>query len=437
MPAERRPYTCPVSTSLLISGAIIGQDPCDILIRQGNIEQIAPHIPCPANAETIDAHGLAAFPTFANMHGHAPMSLLRGLGGDRPLHIWLNDYVWPAEQRLTDESVYWGTRLACLEMIKSGTTAFNDMYFHLPAMARAAGEMGLRATLGINVFGNGGELTDALIGSHLEAFEPYQGRIRLSIAPHSIYTVSPKGLRHAAQLAQRHGLPYHIHMSETIKEVDDCRQQHNCRPYELLESLGVLELTQGMFIGAHSLHLSPEEIAIMASRHCTAVHNPCSNLKLGSGHFFPYTELRDAGVRVTLGTDGCASSNGLDMLEAARFMSYLQKGIRQDPTVLPVDELQQVCSRQGFEALGWNAGILQPGALADLMLVRLDVPAMVPNARLLDNLFYAAHGDAVDTVICNGQVLMRHRHVNGEEEILRQANAVAEKLTGRGNPAQR
>ena len=229
-------------------------------------------------------------------------------------------------------------------------------------------------------------------------------------------------------MSHRYGTIYQIHMSETEKEVQDCLATHNCRPYELLERTGVLELTKNRLVGAHSLYLSREEIDLMARHHVTATHNPASNLKLGSGYRFFYSELREAGVNVTLGTDGSASSNNLDMIEAARLMSYLQKGVRQDPTVLPTTELMQVVSENGFKVAGINAGKIETGKVADLILVDLENLAFVPMHDTLSGLFYAAHGDAVDTVICNGRIVMHNRHVEGEDEIRTQAFRHARKL---------
>lgn len=415
--------------SLFIENILLNDSTTNILIENNLIAGIGEHIPMPANAIRIEGQGKAALPSFANMHTHAAMSLLRGCGNDCPLDVWLNQHIWPREQRLTDEAVYWGVRLACLEMIKSGTTLLNDMYFHIPAAARAIHDAGIRGVLGINYFGDAKELTDDSLAQLQESVAPYHERVCLALAPHSIYTVSPAGLRHCAEMSHKHGLLYHIHMSETEKEVQECLDTHHCRPYELLEQLGVLELTEGRFVGAHSLHLSPDEIALMGSRKVTAVHNPCSNLKLGSGNRFFYTELRDAGCTVTLGTDGCASSNNLDMVEAAKFMSYLQKGTREDPTVLPADELLEVATANGYNALGIHGGKIEVEMLADLMLIDLDNIAFTPYSQLVPGLFYAAHGDAVDTVICNGRLLMQHRHVESEEEIIRHARQAAKQLT--------
>ena len=414
--------------AIFIKNVLLNNDVTNILIEDRHIAQIGEQIMPPAEAVTIDGTSMAAFPTFANMHTHAAMNLFRGYANDLPLMTWLNDWIWPKEKNLDDDIIYWGTRLACTEMIKSGTTAFSDMYFHIPAAARAAYEMGICGTLGITVFGDADDLTEAVIEDTLRTLEPYQELINIAIAPHAVYTVSEKGLKRCAEMAKKYGLLYHIHMSETQNEVDNCLKQYGCRPYELLERIGVLDLTEGHFSGAHSLYIDDNEIAIMGRHHITATHNPCSNLKLGSGHFFRYTELRDAGVNVTLGTDGCSSSNNLDMIEAAKFMSYLQKGVRQDPTVLPASELLQVATQNGFQTLGIDAGAIETGRCADLMLVSLDNLAFVPNNDTLANLFYAAHGDAVNTVICNGSIVMQNRAIPNEEETIREARRATQKL---------
>lgn len=413
---------------ILIEEVLLNEKSTNILIENSMITGIGTQIPMPVNAIRIDGRGKAAFPSFANMHTHAAMTLLKGLGSDLPLQQWLTESIWPAEKHLDGEAVYWGAKLACLEMIKSGTTLFNDMYFHLPHAAKAVAEMGIRGILGINVFGDGDELTDDSFSQLRDQVEGASDLLKISIAPHSVYTVSEKGLMHCAQMSHRYGTIYQIHMSETEREVQECLATHNCRPYELLERTGVLELTKNRLVGAHSLYLSREEIDLMARHHVTATHNPASNLKLGSGYRFLYSELREAGVNVTLGTDGSASSNNLDMIEAARLMSYLQKGVRQDPTVLPTTELMQVVSENGFKAAGINAGKIETGKVADLILVDLENLAFVPMHDTLSGLFYAAHGDAVDTVICNGRIVMHNHHVEGEEEIRTQAFRHARKL---------
>ncbi len=416
--------------SIFIENVLLNEERTNIQIEGTRITGIGPHIPMPVNAVRIDGNGKAATPSFANMHTHAAMSLLKGLGSDLPLHSWLNECIWPVEQRLDGEAVYWGVKLACLEMIKSGTTLFNDMYFLLPYAAKAVAEMGIRAVLGLNVFGDGDELTDTAFSKLRDEVEGAGELLKLSIAPHSVYTVSPKGLTHCAEMSHKHGTLFQIHMSETEREVHECVKKHGLRPYALLDRLGVLALTEGRFVGAHSLCLDPEETELIGRHRATVVHNPASNLKLGSGYRFLYTELCNAGANVTLGTDGSASSNNLDMIEAARLMSYLQKGVRQDPTVLPVQELLRVATENGFRAAGIDAGRIAVGKVADLILVDLDNLAFVPMHDTLSGLFYAAHADCVDTVICNGRVVMRNRHVEGEEEIRSQARKHIHRLKG-------
>ena len=358
---------------MIIANAILDGEAVDITIDGDTIANVAPHSPC---VYDIDAHGLSVFPGLCNMHSHAPMTLFRGLGDDQPLSVWLNDYIWPAEQKLTDELVYQGTLQACREMLVSGTTYFNDMYFRLPAMAQAVKDSGIGARLGLNIFGDAEELKDfhfSLLTSHF------------SIAPHSIYTVSEKGLRHCADACKELGVPMHIHMSETQKEVDDCLREHGCRPWEYLDKLGILDQLGENIIAAHCLHLSENEIRLIGEHHITCVHCPNSNLKLGSGYRFPMLELLEAGARVTLGTDGSASSNNLDMIEVMKTAALLQKGWRGDPTVVPASQILSIAT------LGHT---IAPGQPACLFLA---------DVKSLSDLVYASHGDSVVMTFVNGK----------------------------------
>jgi len=414
-----------MSTRLFIHDTHVAGRVVDVLIEDGRIADMSPGQPRPEAATVIDGSRYAVFPTFANLHTHAAMTLFRGYGGEVPLQQWLQQWIWPKEKLLDDERVYWGVRLACVEMIKSGTTAFADMYFELPAAARAVHDSGIRALLGDNVFGDADRFVDA---SSYSAPEWQDEMVRYCVAPHSVYAVSDEGLRRVARYCAENDLRCHIHMCETEKEVADCLAQHGCRPYEHLAQLGLLDLLSHRLIGAHSLYLSDSEMALMSRHGVTAVHNPNSNLKLGSGYRFQYAELQAAGVRVALGTDGCASSNNLDMLEASKTMSLLQKGWRQDSTSTPAGEVLHVASRNGFEAMGVDAGELEVGRQADMMLVDLDNVAMVPDNDTVANLIYAAHNDAIDTVICNGRVVMRHRQVAGESEVVAAVREIARQM---------
>ena len=318
-----------------------------------------------------------------NMHSHAPMTLFRGLGDDQPLDVWLKDYIWPAEQKLTDELVYEGTLQACREMLASGTTAFNDMYFRLPAMAQAVRDSGIKAMLGYNVFGDGDEL------ERINTLRRECDGVRLSIAPHSIYTVSEKGLRRCADACADLHLPMHIHMSETQKEVDDCLREHGCRPWEYIDSLGILDKLGDKIIAAHCLHLSDNEIRLIGDHHITCVHCPNSNLKLGSGYRFLMLELLEAGANVMLGTDGSASSNNLDMIEVMKTAALLQKGWRGDPTVVPAAQIL---------SLATGGHTIAPGQPACLFLAEV---------KSLSDLVYASHGDCVRMTMVGGKVVFQ------------------------------
>ena len=319
---------------MTLRGATLQGSAVDIIINGTIIASVIPAKESPFAPDDIDARGLSVFPGLMNMHSHAPMTLFRGIGDDQPLDIWLKEYIWPAEQKLTDDLVYKGTLQACHEMLASGTTAFNDMYFRLPAMALAVKESGMRAMLGYNVFGDGDELDTLDNVTKLD--------IPISIAPHSIYTVSERGLLRSTEVCKNMGLPMHIHMSETQKEVNDCMRNHGCRPWEYLDSLGILDTLGSNIIAAHCLHLSDTEIRLIGDHHITCVHCPNSNLKLGSGYRFPMLELLDAGANVMLGTDGSASSNNLDMIEVMKTAALLQKGWRGDPSVVPVHQILDI-----------------------------------------------------------------------------------------------
>ena len=388
--------------SLILHNAILNDKAVDITIDNGLISAVEPanpeHLPpsLPHHSSLDDCSNQLLFPALCNMHSHAPMTLFRGLGDDQPLDVWLNDYIWPAEQRLTDELVYQGTLQACREMLASGTTFFNDMYFRLPAMAQAVRDSGIKARLGYNLFGDADELVcsgecvmDSIRGHMLPTTHYPLPTINYSIAPHSIYTVTERGLRRCADACADLHLPMHIHMSETQKEVDDCLREHGCRPWEYLDKLGILDLLGDNIIAAHCLHLSDNEIRLIGDHHITCVHCPNSNLKLGSGYRFPMLELLDAGARVTLGTDGSASSNNLDMIEVMKTAALLQKGWRGDPTVVPASQILSLAT------LGHT---IAPGQPADLLLA---------DVKSLSDLVYATHGESVVLTLVDGKILYR------------------------------
>ncbi|MDO5036635.1 MAG: amidohydrolase [Porphyromonas sp.] len=411
----------------------------DILISGTRIERVAPSVELPSldGVEVIEGHNYAAIPGLINCHTHAAMTFFRGYGDDLDLMDWLNDMIWPVEAHMTPDDVYVGAKLACLEMIKSGTTAFLDMYSFPEGTARAVEESGIRAVLSYTMFDQGNperaELDRKNLDHYLKLFEQYSDRIQFSVGPHAIYTVSGKQLQYAHDFAVANDLVLHLHLSETEGEVQDSIKKYGMTPVRYLKSLGVLSPHVAL---AHALWMDDEEIQILGDAGCATVHNPASNMKLASGYRFKYDEMRELGVRVGIGTDGCSSSNNLDMFTAMKLASFLSKAWKRDPKVAKASDVFESATKTGADILGIEAGVIEEGALADLCLLDLTIPEMTPCHNLVSNVVYSANGSAVDTVIVDGKILMRGRKVEGEEEIRREAIEVTEDLFRRSRKAR-
>ncbi|MCC8095069.1 MAG: amidohydrolase [Tannerellaceae bacterium] len=417
--------------TILIKGAELNGERTDILIDGKWIKEIGQDLPFQAD-KVIDGQHKAVIPGLINTHTHAAMTLLRGFGDDMPLQPWLMEKIWPQEAKLTEEDVYWGAKLACLEMIKTGTTAFHDMYFNLEATSAAVEEMGIRAALGFNFFDHGNpELREKAKRENRDFFSQernYSDRITYTLAPHSIYTVSGELWQWLHAFAQDMDLAIHTHVAETELEVVNALEQLGDTPVRYLYKLGVLSPRMTI---AHGLYVDDEEIRMLADHGVKVAHNPASNMKLASGIEFKFKEMREAGVIVGIGTDGCASSNNLDMIEAMKLASLLGKAWRKDPEALPVADILSAATEEGAKIVGWKTGHVAEGYLADLCLVDLKLPAFTPNFNFFSNLIYAANGSCVDTVICDGRILMQHGTVPGEEEILQKSAESAYNLVKR------
>lgn len=414
--------------SILIKGVWLNDRIKDVYIQENRIQQIGECLEVQAD-QVIDGKKKALIPGFVNAHTHAAMTLFRGFGDDMPLKAWLEEKIWPNEAKLTSEDVYWGTKLACLEMIKSGTTTFFDMYHKFSASAKAIEEMGLRALLAGACFDHfnpelrerGKQAVEKLYAESAT----FSDRIQYAAGPHAIYTVSGELLQWIHAFAKEHQVPIHLHLAETEGEVQDSIRQFGLTPVRYLRQLGILS---PHLILAHGLYVDEEEIQMLADYGVTVVHNPASNMKLASGYRFKYREMQEAGVRIALGTDGCSSSNNLDMVEAMKLASLLGKAWRKDPEAITAKEIFHTATVSGAEAINLKAGQITEGFLADLCLVDLNMPAFTPNHNFISNLVYAANGSCVDTVICNGKILMQDKKVSGEEEIMERAAELAYKL---------
>jgi 5-methylthioadenosine/S-adenosylhomocysteine deaminase len=415
---------------LLIQHAKLGQEIRDVLIQNGRFARIEPRIDPAALPphQALDATGLALLPSFANVHCHAAMVLLRGLGDDTPLHEWLNNVIWPMERRLTADHIYWGTLFGCLEMIRSGITAVLDMYWQTPQCLRAFYESGLRAIFcHPNIIPPGQDALDALrrdLEEHLALAKSYPARIELAVGIHALYTTAPEMRAACRDFAREHNLIVHTHISETQRENDDCRQATGKTPAELFDAEGLLN---DRFIGAHGVWLSDSDRQLLVARGAAIAHCPSSNIKLASG-FFDDKAARAAGLRCGLGTDGAATNNRYDMFSEMRTAALLAKARTLDPTAGAAVDILRTATRDGFRLLRLDAGEIAAGKLADCILVNLNHSGLVPGHNLASDLVYAATPECVDTTICAGRVLMRHRQIPGEDEIRRAFREVAATL---------
>ncbi len=398
----------------------------DILINNNRIETIAPNIPV-NDEQVFEAQGMYILPSFVNSHTHAGMTLLRAYADDLELFDWLSNYIWPLEAKLTEEDVYWGVRLACLEMIKCGTTCFNDMYWHSMATAKATEDAGIRAVIS-QVFIDQNNLEEAhrQIANAEKFFADNQDseRVKFALGPHAIYTVSKESLIWIAKYAEENNRLLHIHIAETQKEVSDCQAKYGLTPIEYLNSLGLLKPNSLL---AHCVWLTENDVKLIADSGATVLHNPVSNLKLASG-FFPLKLLKEYGVKISIGTDGCSSNNNLSSLEEMKFAALLPKYIEMDPKLYPATEVFKDATLTGFEALQIDAGLIKEGKLADFILLKNNNPFLTPNYNLISNLVYSADSSCLDTVVCNGKIVMNRGLVADEELVIRKVKEIAKKL---------
>jgi len=417
--------------SVLLQSA--GEKPCrkDVLIEGNQYSKIADSISseCCEGAEVIDGKNFALMPAFYNGHTHAAMTLLRGYADDMELSKWLNQYIWPFEAKLTADDIEIGSRLAVLEMIKSGTVFFSDMYWQRERTMKVVEEMGIRACIGVTI-------SDMLTSSeglkkNFEFLKDHVGeseRVKLVVMPHSVYAVSLPCLENCVKVARAENYLMHIHLSETVKEVQDCKAQYGCTPVELMQRIGALD---AHLVAAHCVHFTDADMELFAQAGAKAMLNPCSNLKLGSG-IPPIAQLMEKKIPLGLGTDGDSSNNNLDMHEDMKFAALLAK-VQGGVECLPAHDALKMATENVAVAYGLKAGRIEEGWLADGLLVRLDNERMAPCHDLISNWVYAADSRAIDSVICNGKFVMRGGHVDGEAEIIEAASARAHRLAAASN----
>jgi len=389
----------------LFAGDILIEDDKIAVLGQVSEEQAS-------SAEVIDGRHTVAMPGLVNTHTHAAMTLLRSYADDMELMPWLNDKIWPAEAKFVNEYIYWGSALAAVEMIQSGTTTFADMYDSMHEVARVTEESGLRANLarGCVVFSDP-ELKN--IQKNVRLYENFHntadGRIKVYFAPHAPYTCPPEYVSKIVEAADQCKTGIHVHLAETQDELRQIREGYGKTPTEYLNDLGVFKLPT---LAAHSVYLTDSDIAILKENNVGIAHNPSSNLKLASG-IANIPKYLQAGLNVGIGTDGCSSNNTLNMFKEMTICSFVQKVNAMDPTVLPAEEILKLGTIGGAKAMRWDdeIGTLEVGKKADLILVDINKPHFAPWNNTVSDLVYSAQGSDVKTTIVNGKVLMKNYEV--------------------------
>ncbi len=404
---------------LLIQGADVLQceaDVCrvlrrhDIHIENNRIAAVEPSRSAGVapDVEVIDADGLLAAPGLINTHAHVPMGIFRGLAEDVDIETWFNEFMWPLEANLTADDVYWGMQLGLAEMISAGVTAVADHYFHMDRAATAVEQAGTRAALGWAVFGSqGAEGIERTASFAKEYSGAAGGRITTWLAPHAPYTCDNDFLAAVASEAEKLGLGIHIHAAETVGQTEASLEAHGRTPIQVLADTGILDRPA---ILAHCCGVTADDIEFMASRQCGVAHAPKTYLKLGMGAA-PVLEMRAAGIPVGLASDGPVSNNTLDILESLRLMAMVAKHEAGDPRKMPVGAALTIATRESARVYGMpdDLGHLAPGFLADVILIDLGGAHNQPPHNPAANLVYSARASDVQTVICNGEIIMRDR----------------------------
>jgi len=377
----------------------------DIRIEGNEITEIGKDL---KGSDIIDASHHLIMPGFVNTHTHLAMTLLRGYADDVPLQEWLRDYVWPKEMKLTPKDCYYGNLLGIIEMIKSGTTCFNDMYFYEDQAVKAAKESGIRAVLSAGMADMGNlKRAEFQLKKSVEFAQTVRKEhlVKAAFGPHSPYACSFNFLSKIQEQAQKLKIPVHIHLHETAEEIRQFQKRHGKTPIEMLDSIGFLASN---ICAAHVVHTTEKELDILKTRNVKVLHCPSSNLKLANG-IAPIAQMVKKGICVSLGTDGAASNNTLDLCAEMRLMALLQK--IENPGAMNAETAVKIATDNGGYTLHWNIGKIEKGFLADVVFIDLKNVSMVPRHNLISNIVYSMNSSAVNTVIINGTVIMEDRKI--------------------------
>lgn len=387
----------------------------DILISEDRIEKIGYKIEENAD-KIINAENKVIMPGLVNCHNHCAMSIFRGHSDDLELQEWLNNAIWPVEEKLTKEEIYYASLLSCIEMIKTGTTTFHDMYFLMEDVAKAVEESGIRALISRTV------VTEEEPRTRLkEAEELYlkynkkaNGRILVNVSLHAPYTCDERTIKKCVELAKKYKMSIHIHLSETEKENKDIKEKYGITPTEYLKKNGVFEVKT---ILAHCVYLSSNDINIIKKENTGIAHNPISNLKLSSG-MANIVKYKENGITVGIGTDGAGSTNTLDMFEEMKVSAYIQKVLNKKSSCINAEDILKMATTDGAKVLGLDKeiGSIEEGKKADIIIINIEKPHIKPINNIYSALVYSAVGQDVETSIVDGKIIMENREIIGIDE---------------------
>lgn len=397
----------------------------DVLVENEAISEVGASLKRSAE-QVIDCSGKLVMPGLVNAHTHLAMSLLRGFGEDVKLQDWLEKKIWPLEAKLNEDDIYWGSMLACAESIRCGVTSIGDMYFLMDAVAKAVGKSGLRANLSYGMIDLGDpekRMKELSEGQRFfkEYHGSFEGRLTCSLGPHAPYSCSRELLEKTRDISEKLDCLVQIHVAETRKELFETKKKTGKRVVEYLGELGLLS---PRLIASHVSWVTKQEITLLGKARANAVLCTISNMKLATGALSPLPELLRAGVNVAFGTDGAASNNSLNLLETAKISALAHKNKEWDACSMPVQQAFDVCTIGGARALGLNSGSIEKGKLADLVVVDLKAPNMVPAHNPVANMIYSSNPGNVVHVVCNGNIVMHDRRITlfDEQEAVEKAS---------------
>ncbi len=380
--------------------------------------------------DIIDGRDRLVIPGLINAHTHTYMSVMRNCADDLSFTDWLFNTVDPIEQKMVGEDAYWGSLLSQIEMIKSGTTTFNDQQMHIHNTTRAVIESGMRAVIGRGLVGSENDRNDRRLKEALEEMQDGEKSDRLSffLNPHAPYSCGKEYLKMVAEVAKENGFCIHIHLAEGQAETDGMLKDHNCTPTEYVRDAGIFDVPT---IAAHCIRVSDSDIQILKEHDVSVVTNPVSNAKLGNG-VAPVPKLLSAGLNVCLGSDGVASNNAQNMFREMGFVALIHKAVNNTPQCVGADEVYRMATINGAKALrlGDITGSIEKGKRADLSILRLDMPSMMPVNNMKAALCYSANGSEVDTVLIDGKVVMEHREMKtiDEERVYHEISRISKRL---------